>query len=148
MHDCDPENARQRWHLANQWKSLRAWNTDQCLTEQGNSPGARFLGTAVCDITGAQPEQHLAVDEAQGKFVVRPAEGRRRCLNEAGESVDCGDGSGGPFSGIAALAGLGGGGKGGGGKNSWKEWKIVDRKEPLEMEKYRTSGWPLEEDGR
>eukprot|EP00746_Dinoflagellata_sp_MGD_P003947 gnl/MRDRNA2_/MRDRNA2_107630_c0_seq1.p1 gnl/MRDRNA2_/MRDRNA2_107630_c0~~gnl/MRDRNA2_/MRDRNA2_107630_c0_seq1.p1 ORF type:complete len:728 (+),score=126.47 gnl/MRDRNA2_/MRDRNA2_107630_c0_seq1:116-2299(+) len=62
LRPCNPQNDRQFWHRGNREQSsgkccngLRAWNTDQCLSQFYEKNG---IGTSVCDIAGTRPDQY------------------------------------------------------------------------------------------
>merc|ERR1711971_604985 len=136
MLPCDAGNDRQRWHKANHWKALRAWNTDQCLVGNTHNQN-QFLGTFVCDITGQNPSQHMRITE-DGQFVTRPEDSNGQCITRTGDSASC-DGRDTLFGmqRIPEEVRRAGGFKG----PALKEWRLADRKVPLEMQAYKASGW-------
>ncbi|CAD7955277.1 unnamed protein product [Amoebophrya sp. A120] len=101
--DCDPRNDRQRWHLANYRKGLRAWNTDQCLVDRGQNK----FQTYICDISGRDisenfkffPDSRYGSREAWAEKPVLEMEntvgqmvmgmGEATCVNQFGARYSC-----------------------------------------------------------
>lgn len=80
-HDCDTNDDRQRWHTANRKiKGIRAWNTDQCLTFQGEGT----IDTHVCIVPGTNSNQKYKLT---GNELKGPGE---KCFDENGKSIPCG----------------------------------------------------------
>lgn len=62
---CNPSDHRQRWHIANKYTGIRAWNTDQCIDVAHG--GGKEISTYVCDISGGSYSQQYRFDLYDGK---------------------------------------------------------------------------------
>lgn len=126
LEDCDPKDHRFFWHVANRdprnkgkcCSSLKAWNTDQCISGASNG----VVHTSVCDVSGKRSNQDWAINN--GRLENRGNKGPKGCIGA--EKLDDGVHQNGEL-GYFPCRNL----------HELSTWQLLNRTMPLEAQLYR-----------